>query len=319
MARITTGWLPSGKQKRQIIGYFKTKQEALDALALNRVSPISPKANITLGELYEEWSGIKYPQITKSTVDNYRSAWSFLIPLQNNKFKDLRTAHYQQIIDNLNKSHSTLRKIKTLLSLLYGYASQNDIVQKNYAEFITLPKPTKKTKDIFSDLEIEKLFKIVDITPWVDTILIMIFTGLRISELLSLTLFDIDLKRNFIKVDESKTEAGAGRIIPIHPKIRPYIEKWYQRGGERLICDDQGKKLTPDSYRKYKYYPLLERLEFRRLAPHSCRHTFATRLAQAGADPLYIKQVMGHTDYSFTANVYSHPEYDQLEKAIRSL
>lgn len=312
-------WSSEGKQIRKNIGYFKTKQEAIDALALNRVSPISPKADLTLGDLYKEWSAMKYPRITKSTADNYRSAWSFLQPLKNSKFKDLRTAHFQQIVDGLEKSHSTLRKIKTLLSLLYGYAAQNDIVQKNYAEFIILPKQTKKKKDIFTDLEIAQLFKVVDFVPFVDTVLIMIYTGLRISELLALTPFNVDLKRGFITVEESKTEAGAGRVIPVHPKIRPLIEARYQEGRQRLITDDNGKPFTPDSYRKYRYYPLLEKLELRRLPPHTCRHTFATKLAQAGADPLYIQQVMGHTDYSFTANVYSHPEYEQLKQAVHSL
>lgn len=52
IARVTTGWTDEGKQLTQTVGYFATKQEGMDALAIHRISPVSPRTNVTLTELY---------------------------------------------------------------------------------------------------------------------------------------------------------------------------------------------------------------------------------------------------------------------------
>lgn len=151
-ARVTIGWTEDGKQIKQLLGYFEKKSEAEEALMMHRINPVSPKANITLKELYEEWSEIKFETITKSTADNYRAAWKYFSQFESTKFKDLRTAHFQSVINDCmkeGKSRSTMEKIKALSTSLYGYALQNDIVNKNYAEFIVLGKPVKSKKETF--------------------------------------------------------------------------------------------------------------------------------------------------------------------------
>ncbi|NMA31990.1 MAG: site-specific integrase [Candidatus Methanofastidiosa archaeon] len=333
VARVTTGWTTAiatkGKNKgkevprqlRQIIGCFTTKQEALDALALHRISPVSPKANMTLGEIYREWSENKYKNISKSTENNYRAAWNYLKTMEGAKFKDLRTTHWQNIINRCvadNLSQSTLKKIKTVAVMLCRYGMQNDIINKNYAEYTTLPKDKKREQEIFTDAHIKKMFDNAETVPWVDTILIMIYTGMRISEMLALTKFSVDLQEKII-VGGLKTEAGKGRIIPIHPKIFPFIKKWYAKNGEALICRENGKKMSAKYYRENYYYPVLEQLEIKRLTPHTCRHTFASLMARAKAEPLHIQRIIGHTDYAFTANKYTHPEIIELRKAIEKI
>ena len=182
-------------------------------------------------------------------------------------------------------------------------------VHKNYAEFIRLDKETKAEKKTFSDLEVKKLFD-NDQIEWVDSILVMIYTGMRIQEMLNLTRFDVDLDKMLIK-GGLKTDAGKDRVIPIHPKIQKYLR-------ERCKSD----KLFPvkqNHYRDGIYYPILERLGIERKTPHSCRHTFATLLARAQVDTLAIEQLMGHTDYAFTANVYTHTDVDFLTSAIQKV
>lgn len=86
--------------------------------------------------------------------------------------------------------------------------------------------------------------KSADKLEWVDTILIFIYSGMRITEMLTLTKFNVDLKNQVIKAG-IKTEAGKGRIIPIHPKILKYVTNWYNKNGETLIFKDGGKKYLP--------------------------------------------------------------------------
>lgn len=321
IARVTVGWTPEGKQLYQTIGYYATKQEGMDALALHRVNPVSPKANVTLGELYNEWSEGKYKHISKSTKDNYKAAWKYIQRYEKVKFKDLRTTHWQSIIDQCaenNLSRSTLEKIRTLAVMLYNHAIKNDIVNKNYAEFIELPKAEKTTKNRFTDLEIKKIEDNADVVPWLDTVLILIYTGMRISEMLGLTRFNVNMDLQLI-TGGVKTDAGKDRIIPIHSKILKYIQRWYDKGGETLICDEKGKKLTPKRYREKMYYPALEAIGVRKLNPHACRHTFGSLMAEAGVETIYIQKIIGHTDYAFTANEYTHPEIEMLRKAINKI
>lgn len=332
-ARITTGWektiVKRGKNKGkevprqiyQIIGYFKTKQEGIDALAMHRVDPVSPRANITLEELYKEWSEAKYKSgISRDTINNYKAAWKHIDKLKNTKFKDLRTAHWQKVIDGKKEElgHSSLKKIKSLITMLYNYAFKNDIVKKNYAEFIELPKHSKQERQIFSDLDIQNMIKNADSIPWVDTILIMIYTGMRISEMLNLTLFNVDFKKQVI-TGGIKTEAGKDRLIPINKKILPYIKRWYEKNGQTLICREDGTSMSAKYYREKYYYPALKALEIQKLTPHACRHTFASLMAAANVDPLYTQRIIGHTDYAFTANEYTHPEINELKKAINKI
>jgi len=224
----------------------------------------------------------------------------------------------QKIIDdNHELSQSYLLKIRVLLNMLMDYASKHDIIHKNYAEFIVLPKKDKAERDVFSEIEIQKLFD-NDSDPWVQTILILIHTGFRVTEMLELTRFNVDLKRNLL-TGGIKSEAGKNRSIPIRPKILPYIKAWLDRGGETLICAPKGGALVAANYRNRFYTPTLERLGIRALSPHCCRHTCATRLAAAGVPPVIIKQIMGHANYSTTANIYTHPDFAALQDAIKRI
>lgn len=321
VARVTTGWTEDGKQIRQPIGYFKTKQEGMDALTLHRVGPVSPKSDLTLNEIYDEWSAFRYENISKHTVNNYKTAWSYIKEYGNVKFKELRTAHWQNVITQAAEKglgRSALKKIRTVAAMLCDYAMQNDVINKNYARFVTLPKFEKVERDRFDDLEVKKIEAAAAGDPWVATVLILIYTGMRVGELLKLTLFNVDMERQLI-TGGAKTDAGKDRIIPFHPKIVTHIRQWYARGGDALICKDDGSKMSADYYRKNYYYKALRAAGVRRLVPHATRHTFGSLAAEAGVDPLYIQRLIGHADYAFTANEYTHPEIEALRKAIEKI
>lgn len=324
IARITTGWEKEdeenqGRQLFRTIGYYAKKSEAELALAAQMLNPnIIPRPNLTFQGLYDEWSKPRYEYLSRQTQDNYKAGWKHLSKYGPQKFADLRTSHLQDIINYLHrdgKSRSTMEKVKIVANQLYDYAVQNDICNKNYAEFIKLPKVEKEEKEIFTDPEIKLLEKNKG-KPWVDTILILIYTGFRVNEMLTLTKFNVDLGKQII-IGGSKTEAGKRRVVPIHPKILPIIKKYYDKAIDRLFTR-KNASISPNYYRRFLYIPALDELKIRPLNPHSCRHTCISLMNKNGANKTAIQRIVGHVNYNTTSD-YTHPEIEELRKAINAM
>ncbi|MGI6349663.1 MAG: tyrosine-type recombinase/integrase [Eubacteriales bacterium] len=316
-ARVCTGYNKDGKRNWLTIGYFGTKAEAERAIALHEIQPVSEKKNIKLSELYDEWSKTAYINISKSTIKSYKGAYNLLSVLHNKKFSDLRTVHFQSVINSLDLSQSSLQKIKILVNQLYDYAYAQDIVTKNYAKAIKIPNIPQAEKEVFSTNDIRLLKKNVDKIENVDTILILIYTGMRVQEMLDLNAFKIDLEKNIIKTG-SKTKAGKDRIIPIHSEIKKYIEKRCMNP-KGMFLNSTGQPVSQRVYREKIFRPILEQLGIKPMNPHCCRHTFATMLASAKVDILAIQQILGHTNYAFTADRYTHKDIDFLATEITKI
>ena len=328
IARKTTGWTPEGKQLYYTVGYYRTRVEALAALTEYNKKPIGDRRDITLDELYKEWFRNRYELIsdeekeTKAkTIEMYETAWKHLSDLKDERVRDIKTSHVQAVIKRMEHEkklgYSSCHKVKVLAGMLFKMAMADDVIDTNYAEMVELPSQEKKKTDIFTDIEIKTLENKVDEIEWVDTILMFIYTGMRISEMLALTKFNVDIE-NMLITGGAKTDAGKDRIIPIHPKIQPFVWKWYKEEGEYLITRN-GEKIRPAYYRRYLYYPALEKAKVRKLTPHKARHTFGTLLSKAGANTVCIQKLLGHADYATTANIYTHPEIQELRKAVEMI
>lgn len=183
---------------------------------------------------------------------------------------------------------------------------ENDIVYKNYAEFLTLPKAEKTKKTAFNELELKLVEQSVGKVPYADCILMICYTGFRITEFLSLNFFSYDAATNTL-TGGIKTDAGKDRKVPVHSKIKPLLDAWLARGGRTIICKDDGSPFTAKYFRENCFAPALEQIDgVRKLSPHECRHTFASLLHSAGVDPVNIQKLMGHADYAVDAETYIH-------------
>lgn len=311
-----------GTRVRKMIGSFAEKPDAVIALANFNVDPLPEKYDITLKELYDEWSIAKYPKISKSTENGYRASWRYLKQYSNREFREIKTPSYQAIIDiaGQTKSRSMLEKIKALAIMLSDYAMQLDIVNKNYASYVELPPVTRSNKKSFDAKELDLIEKAAAAgVKWADCILILCYTGWRITELLRLTCQSYDPVKKTL-TGGIKTSAGKNRTIPINPKIAPYVEKWAAKKGKRLICQDDGKPWRSDKWRPNCYKPCIEGIKgVRPLDPHECRHTFATLLHAAHVDDTTIMYLMGHSDPKIDATTYIHVDKKILDEAINKL
>ena len=324
------------KYKSVLIGYFKTKREAQQALSEYLYLPHSDRPNLTLEQLYNQWSDTAYRNISKSTVDNYRAAWKRLQSLKSQKVKDLKTADFQKIIDQIadSSSRSTLEKVKTVCVMLEDFAVQNDVINKNYAKFVKLPKIEHEEKAFFT---MDQLKKIADGAKngvgVSDLILIMCFTGWRIQEFCNLTKTDYDEAEHTL-TGGLKTDAGKNRVVYVPEFLYSIVEKYANLPCTALFSQKR-ESIGKDGKREIEYIPwtskrlrnsfaeTLDSLDIsageKKFTPHSTRHTYNTILSSQNILVETRMRLMGQVSEQTNKKVYTHAEKRILMQAVNSL
>ncbi len=295
-----------------IVGYYDKKTSALEALARLQGRSLDEIYNWTFKEVYEAWKDEHFRDIGEKGAESYERAYDIFEPLHERKFRELRTADYQAVIDQYSaKSYSTLSKFKQLVTQMSQWGIRQELITTNFASFIKLPENVKKEKEIFSADEIKKIEK--DGSQEARLVLMMIYTGMRIGELFGLRTENV---HETYVIGGEKTKAGRNRIIPIRSEGRKYFAEFKERAkGELLISGYEGQKVAAN-FRNRDYYPLLERLGIPKKTPHATRHTFASWAVANNIKPELLQKMLGHADYSTTANIYEHFDIDQLVEAI---
>lgn len=299
------------------LGYFTKKEEAMTALSEYNSNPYDiTKETITFSEVYKKWSKIHYQKVSESAIVNYSNAYNkYCKKLYKVRFKDLRLTHLQGVIDECGRGYPTKAVIRTLFKVLFTFAMKNDICEKDYAQYVDIGKRKgEKDKKPFTQEEIDKLFKYVNDIPFTDTILIMIYTGLRVGELLDIKTANVHLDERYM-IGGFKTEAGTNRIVPINKKIEPFIRKYYNPENEYLISNFKNDKMKYSNYRREKFDKIMENLEMEH-TPHECRHTFASLMDSVNANKLCVKLIIGHSSSDLTEKVYTHKTLRELIETI---
>lgn len=338
-ARITSHWeyddnTGKAKQKYKTIGYFATKKEALMALAEYHKDPhdILP-TDVTFEDIYIKWSAEAFEDMTQANISSLKSAFKRCEPIHRMKIADIKKAHLQSILDSVaDMSAATSTKIKTVMKGVFQYCLENEIINKSPADFVKAKAKDKKsdihkpyTKDEIKllwdnlDLAVEmpmsgKLTK--TIYP-VDIIIIAIYTGMRPSEILNIENVNIHLDKKYL-VGGMKTEAGIDRIIPIHDKIIPLVEKRMNEGGKFFVKYKTDNPPKLQQYRNFMYDPVIQALNMEHL-PHDSRHTFVSLMHEAKIDELTVKRIVGHTDKKNITHHYTHIEIENLIKAVNTI
>lgn len=299
-------------KNKVIIGYFDKKTSALEALARLQGRSLDEIYNWTFSQVYAAWKDEHFREIGAKGVETYERAFKVFTPLHNRKFRELRTADFQAVIDAYgSRSYSTLSKFKQLATQMSQWGLRQELITTNFASFIKLPENKKKEKEIFTEEDIAKLE--ADGSQPARLVLMLIYTGMRIGELFSLRAANV---YGSYVIGGEKTEAGRNRIIPIRAEGRGYFAEFKTRATDELLISAYTGQKTIPNFRRRDYYPLLDRLEIPRKTPHAARHTFASWAVANGIRPELLQRMLGHADYSTTANIYEHFNIDQLIGAV---
>jgi len=310
--RKTVGWNEKGHPIYKIVGYYSTRESGLIALAEYNRCPYDIDAQkIDMAGLFKLWTEKKCHKLGKSNQDRLKSAYKHCSSLYEKKYREIKAYHVQEIIDSCGKGYSTQSAIKNLFYHLDRFAMELDVIVRQYSSLTTSDPAVESGKRPFSEDEIKRLWQMRD-KPWVDSVLVFLYTGLRISELLEIKTANVDLDAGVIKGGK-KTEAGKNRLIPMHSKIDGIIRRRVSEGGEYLFMFD-GRKVTSTQY----YILWAEVMKQAKMShtPHECRHTFRSRLDSLGANKVCMERIMGHKSGGVGERIYTHKTIQELKNTV---
>lgn len=328
IVRKTTGWEideESGKAKQKYItiGYAPTRAKGLEMLMDYNKNPFDVESSkITFAEIFSKWSAEKFPTISDSNVKGYNASYNCCSTIHDRVFKDLKLTDLQGVIDTCGKNYPTLRKLKVLLSQMYEYAMKYEFCNKDYSQYVDILKyknrnPNRTDRSPFSNEEIEALW-VQKNNLYAQIVLMLIYSGVRVSELLDLKRESIHIDEHYFNVVESKTESGI-RIVPIADKTYSFFKKWYDDGFEYLLHTPDGAHFDYRNYYDSYWTPVMELIGCSH-KPHDTRHTCISMLTEKEVSPTMIKKIVGHSGaMSLTERVYTHVNVQELLRAINRI
>lgn len=217
---------------------------------------------------------------------------------------------YLKYLQNIGKKTSTISRSLASIRSFYQYLIRIKKVKRDPTENIQSPKVEKRVPSVLSSEEVEKLLsqpKDVDLKGTRDKAMLEVAyaTGMRVTEIISLDIDDVNLEEGFIFCKSANKQRniplGSISIAALREYIndaRPIMIK--DENEKSLFVNVNGKRLTRQGFWKIvKYYKEQAHIE-KDITPHILRHSFATHLLQNGADLKAIQSMLGHSDISST-------------------
>lgn len=262
----------------------------------------------TLRDVIDLWYKDKYERNEKrvfslSTKQNILNGARHLEPILDRPFAMLRLSELQTAIDSI--PHPTIQpQALAVLHGVYKYAIAHEIIDKDYSAGVKVDAHESKHGEPFSPTEIKKLWTLRD-DPVAEIVLIMIYSGFRISAYESMT---VNLDGRYFQ-GGVKTAASKNRIVPIHSAILPLVRKRMQRNG--YLIRDAGH-----------FGPAISewcRAHGMDHTPHHTRHTFSALCEKYGVNENDRKRLLGHTFSDITNSVYGHRTVEDLRREIEKI
>jgi integrase/recombinase XerC len=238
----------------------------------------------------------------------------------------LTIREYMASLYEENKKKSSIHRKVAALRTFFRYLCREGILEVNPAKLVHSPRVERKLPN---HLTIEQMIKFIE-TPETETVLgkrdraileLLYASGLRVSELVNLSLQDIDFNNQTVRV---KGKGRKERMVPFGDHAKKALQDYLGVRSELLLEADpekldpaavfmnyQGTRITTRSVGRMvdKYVKICANIHH--ISPHSLRHSFATHMLDAGADLRAIQELLGHVRLS-TTQQYTHVSMDKL-------
>ncbi|CCW30979.1 Tyrosine recombinase XerD [Xenorhabdus nematophila F1] len=226
-------------------------------------------------------------------------------------------------VDGGYKASSSARLLSAMRRL-FQYLYREKMREDDPTALLSAPKLPKRLPKDLSEKQVEDLLN----TPLTDQPIelrdkamleVLYACGLRVSELVGLTLSDVSLRQGVVRV------VGKGnkeRLVPLGEEAVYWLEKYLEYGRPWLLNgtvsdvffpSKRGTQMTRQTFwHRIKHYAILAEIDAERLSPHVLRHAFATHLLNHGADLRVVQMLLGHSDLS-TTQIYTHVATERLK------
>lgn len=306
--------------------------------------------NSSVDRWYKEWISLykENSGITKKSLGTYdEKYYGYISPaIGKMKIKDVRDVHLQKILNSqAGMSFSHVSKIRMVMKELFSRARKSRMLLYDPSEDLTLPEVKKESHRAITEEERDHILHVAETHRSGLWILMLLYTGMRPGGTAALLWKDVDFEANEIhiykavesgstEIKDPKTESGF-RDIPIRAELRkrlldakgdPFAPVFPTQAGnlqnsnsilrlwksfKRALDIDMGAEL----YRN----KIIRHAVADDLTPYCLRHTFCTDLERAGVPINVAKVLMGHSDISVTANIYTHKDSNVLHAAINQV
>ena len=221
-----------------------------------------------------------------------------------------------------NEDSKTISHKITTIYNFHNYLLREKVIKDNQAEFIDRPKLAKHLPYTLTVKEIDKLLDIALVTvfDYRDKAMLelMYGTGLRVSELVSLTVYDVGFYNAFLRI---KGKGSKERIVPINNASLKYLKLYLDRRSlllkkktsDELFLNARGEGISRQGFFKNLKKILAKKGMPTNISPHSLRHSFATHLIENGADLRSVQTMLGHSDIT-TTKIYTHISNEKVTK-----
>lgn len=318
----------------------ETEREATEKLAVLKEQlkrgEKSVGENMTVSAWFEEWMEVykKPAGLTGKSLAMYREKFDrYIRPrIGGMKVKDVNEIHLQRILNGeAGRSRSHVSHLRTVMRELFSKARKTRLILYDPSEDLSLPDTTVGSRRSVTDAERTAILAAADEHPAGLWVLTMLYAGLRPGETIPLLWKDVDFQANEIHIYKA-AESGSGQIkdpktragirdIPIHAALLPRLKAAKGDPFDHVFTSLRGHPLTASSARDLwrSFKRSLGACAAPDLIPYCLRHTFCTDLQKAGVPINVAKELMGHSDISVTANIYTHKDQGTLHENVRKL
>lgn len=321
----------NGKQYRK--SGYKTRLEAQKDLqaVTNTIS-----TDITFYNLVKEYIKSRQYRCKESTIELYEKYLRCnLKPLYKLKAREVKKRDIDSIVYQMKVKGITNKTINCILLFLrsvYNYAILNKWLYDNPAKLVdTLPKVAKQ-KQALSEGEIKDFLTFIDNYPInkKTPLILALYSGLRIGELLAIEWTDIDFTNNRLYINKQVSNKivttpktfNSTRIVNIPPDVTDLLKRLKSELvilSKIVFCSETGDYIRRDKFIKHWFKKAMQQLGHPDYTFHCLRHTYATYLLSNNIPVKYVQEQLGHTSAQTTLNVYNHVLNSTNQQAINLL
>ncbi|PML50381.1 site-specific tyrosine recombinase XerD [Vibrio lentus] len=232
---------------------------------------------------------------------------------------------YQGWLADADFKQTSRARMLSAIRRLFQYLHREKVRADDPSALLISPKLPKRLPKDLSEEQVDSLLEAPDPNDPIELrdkamLELLYATGLRVTELVSLTMENISLRQGVVRVIG---KGGKERLVPMGENAVDWIETFIEQGRPQLLGDNSSDVVFPSKRAKQmtrqtfwyriKHYSVIAGIDTELLSPHVLRHAFATHLLNYGADLRVVQMLLGHSDLS-TTQIYTHVATERLKQ-----